>query len=129
MRSKYRYSFFAVQQIASSMVAQSKFWLSRIFHGLLYSLLMRKLTVRHMYGKDAALTTRLFFLWLHTLSALVVLAAIVIRAPGCDAAQGAMLDLDLGLMLFNEATASRRVQRALVCPILSLFLLIVQQMF
>ena len=90
---------------------------------------MRKLTVRHMYGKDAALTTRLFFLWLHTLSALVVLAAIVIRAPGCDAAQGAMLDLDLGLMLFNEATASRRVQRALVCPILSFFLLIVQQIF
>jgi len=74
---------------------------------------MRKLAVRHMYGKDAALTTRLFFLWMHALSALVVLAAIVIRAPGCDAAQGAMLDLDLGLMLFNEASASRRVQRAL----------------
>ena len=90
---------------------------------------MWKLTVRHMYGKNAALTTRLFFLWLHSLSALVVLAAIVIRAPGCDAAQGAMLDLDLGLMLFNEASASRRVQRALVCSNSLPFLFIVQQMF
>jgi len=67
-----------------------------------------------MYRQNPALTTRLFFLWLHVLSALVVLAAIVTRAPGCEAAQGAMLDLDLGLMIFNEATASRRVQRALV---------------
>jgi len=91
MRSKYRYSFFSTQQIASSMVAQ----------------------IRHLYSKNAALTTRLFFLWLHVLSALVVLAAIVIRAPGCETAQGAMLDLDLGLMIFNEASDSRRVQRAL----------------
>ena len=86
---------------------------------------MRELTVRHMYGRNAALTTRLFFLWMHALSALVVLAAIVIRAPGCDAAQGAMLDLDLGLMLFNEASTSRRVQRALVCPIPLLLLLLI----
>jgi hypothetical protein len=77
---------------------------------------MRTLIVRHLFGKNAAFTTRLFFLWLHLLSALVVLAAIVIRAPGCEAAQGAMLDLDLGLMIFNEASASRRVQRALVRP-------------
>ena len=64
------------------------------------------------------------------MSALVVLAAIVIRAPGCEAAQGAMLDLDLGLMLFTEASASRRVQRALVCSVpLLLLLFIVQQIF
>lgn len=87
------------------------------FHSLLYGQLKRKFIVRHLYSKNAALTTRLFFLWMHLLSALVVLAAIVIRAPGCEAAQGAMLDLDLGLMIFNEASASRRVQRALVCPI------------
>ena len=117
MRSKYRYSFFAIQQIASSMVAQSKFWPPTSLYRLLYGPLKRKFIVRHLYSKNAALTTRLFFLWLHVLSALVVLAAIVIRAPGCEAAQGAMLDLDLGLMVFNEASDSRRVKRALVCPI------------
>ncbi|KAG8805525.1 hypothetical protein FRC18_006659 [Serendipita sp. 400] len=93
LKHKYEYSVRAAYATSLSMVRQ----------------------IRGLFYKDKALTSRIFFLWLHGFSSDIVLATLVIKRPGCDLAENALMEMNSILAIYEQADGSRRVKRCLVC--------------
>ncbi|PVF92900.1 hypothetical protein CPB86DRAFT_790710 [Serendipita vermifera] len=69
--------------------------------------------VRTLYAREPIMIMRFSFFWIHSLSAAIVLGAIVTRAPDCSIAPNALTEFDLAVDLFTQAQSGCRAGRAL----------------
>ncbi|KAG9055127.1 hypothetical protein FS842_003098 [Serendipita sp. 407] len=91
LKHKYEYSVRAAYATSLSMVRQ----------------------IRGLFYKDKALAARIFFLWLHGFSSHIVLATLVIKRPGCELAESALMEMNSILSIYEQADGSRRVKRCI----------------
>lgn len=63
--------------------------------------------IQRLDGLIGKLLPRIFFMWLHGLSAYVCLCAIVIKSPGCSLSRSCLVEIDSTKDLFARVTAYR----------------------